>query len=152
MRLPILLLPLALLTGTLSANAQDSAGVKTYTVVDGAIDEPLATPPGIAADGRTIMTGKALGNCLACHKITALNTEAFQGEMGPVLDGVATRWNEGQLRLIVSNAKMMFPDTIMPAFYRNEGLNRVRPELAGKPILTARQVEDVVAFLKTLTK
>ncbi len=93
---------------------------------------------------------RTLGNCLACHKVTSLRSEEFHGEFGPSLDGVAGRYTEAQLRLIVADPKRIFADTVMPAFYKNDGLNRVRPEFAGKPILTAAQVEDVVAFLKTL--
>ncbi len=38
----------------------------------------------------------------------------------------------------------------MPAFYRADGLQRVAPAFAGRPVLTAQQVEDVVAYLLTL--
>ena len=123
------------------------AAADLFAVVDGAIPAPLTQTPGSAAEGRKVMVGKALGNCIACHQLSAFKTEQFQGEMGPPLDGVAERWSEAQLRLIVANAKLVFPDTIMPAFYRSEGLNRVRPEYLGKTILSAQQVEDVVAFL-----
>ncbi|MDU6240214.1 MAG: sulfur oxidation c-type cytochrome SoxX, partial [Bradyrhizobium sp.] len=90
------------------------------------------------------------GNCLACHQVSALKSEEFHGEFGPSLDGVATRYNTAQLRLIVADPKRIFTDTVMPAFYKNDGLNRVRPEFVGKSVLTAAQVEDVVAFLETL--
>nr|WP_273289719.1 c-type cytochrome [Methylorubrum populi] len=70
---------------------------------------------------------------------------------GPSLDGVAERWDAAHLRMIVVNPKHVFTEaTVMPAFYRIEGLHRVRPEFQGKPILTAQQVEDVVAYLTTL--
>jgi sulfur-oxidizing protein SoxX len=121
-----------------------AAGVAT-------IPSPLTTRPGDASEGAKVVTGRRLGNCLSCHEISALRDEEFHGDVGPSLDGVAGRWDAAALRMIVVNAKMVFgPDTVMPAFYRVDGLNRVRPEFAGRPILTAQQVEDVVAFLATL--
>lgn len=119
-------------------------------VVDGAIPKPLTDKPGDPAAGRKAVIGRALGNCLACHQMSALKDEDFHGEFGPPLDGVAQRYNEGQLRLLIANPKLMFPETTMPAFYRNDGFTRVRGPFIGKPILTAQQVEDVVAYLKTL--
>jgi sulfur-oxidizing protein SoxX len=115
------------------------------------IPAPLTGQPGNVTEGMKVVTGRRLGNCLSCHEIGALRGEEFHGDVGPSLDGVAGRWDAATLRMIVVNAKMVFgPETVMPAFYRVDGLNRVRPEFAGKPILTAQQVEDVVAFLATL--
>lgn len=82
--------------------------------------------------------------------MASLKSEEFHGEFGPSLDGVAGRYSAAQLRLIVANPKRLFADTVMPAFYKNDGFSRVRPEFVGKSILTAAQVEDVVAFLQTL--
>jgi L-cysteine S-thiosulfotransferase len=115
------------------------------------IPAPLTSTPGDAREGVKAVIGRRLGNCLSCHEISVLRSEEFHGDVGPSLDGVAERWTTAALRMIVVNAKMVFgEDTAMPAFYRVQGLNRVRPEFAGKPILTAQQVEDVVAFLTTL--
>jgi len=76
--------------------------------------------------------------------------ESFHGEVGPPMDGVADRWTEAELRGIVTNSKMMFEGTIMPAFYVDSGYTRPLDDFAGKSILTAQQVEDVVAYLMTL--
>ncbi len=112
---------------------------------------PLTSKPGDVKEGAKVVVGRRLGNCLSCHEIDVLRDEPFHGDVGPSLDGVAGRWDAAALRMIVVNAKMVFGDeTVMPAFYRVDGLNRVRPDFAGKPILTAQQVEDVVAFLATL--
>jgi L-cysteine S-thiosulfotransferase len=112
---------------------------------------PLTGRPGDARAGAQAVAGRRLGNCLSCHEISALRAEEFHGDIGPSLDGVAGRWDTAALRMIVVNPKMVFgAETVMPAFYRTDGLNRVRPEFAGKPILTAEQVEDVIAFLATL--
>ena len=116
-----------------------------------AIPASLTGKPGDPKEGREVVAERQLGNCLACHEIGALREEEFHGDVGPSLDGVAGRWDTGTLRMIVVNAKKVFgEDTAMPAFYWVDGLNRVRPEFVGKPILTAQQVEDVVAFLATL--
>jgi sulfur-oxidizing protein SoxX len=116
-----------------------------------AIPASLTGRPGDPKEGRKVVVERRLGNCLSCHEIDALREEPFHGDVGPSLDGVAGRWNVETLRMIVVNAKRVFgEETAMPAFYRVDGLNRVRPEFLGKPILTAQQVEDVVAFLATL--
>jgi sulfur-oxidizing protein SoxX len=116
-----------------------------------AIPMPLTGKRGDPKQGEDVVIERQLGNCLACHEVGALGREEFHGEIGPSLDGVAGRWDAATLRMIIVNAKRMFGDaTAMPAFYRVDGLNRVRPEFAGKPILTAQQVEDVVAYLGTL--
>src|SRR5690606_1513901 len=112
---------------------------------------------GDAAAGAKIMTTAALGNCVACHVISAMPEVEFPGNIGPPLDGAADRWSEAQLRGIVSNAKMTFEDSFMPAFYKSAGYIRPGDAYSGKagaeplpPILTAQQVEDVVAYLLTL--
>jgi L-cysteine S-thiosulfotransferase len=116
-----------------------------------AIPKPLTGKSGDPKEGEKVVVERRLGNCLSCHEIDALRREEFHGDVGPSLDGVAGRWDTGMLRMIVVNAKKVFgEETVMPAFYRVDGLNRVRPEFLGKPILTAQQVEDVVAFLATL--
>ena len=121
-----------------------TAGVAT-------IPAPLTSKPGDPKEGSKVVAERRLGNCLSCHEIEALRDQEFHGDVGPSLDGVGGRWDTGTLRMIVVNAKNMFgEETVMPAFYRVDGLNRVRPEFLGKPILTAQQVEDVVAFLATL--
>jgi L-cysteine S-thiosulfotransferase len=116
-----------------------------------AIPKPLTGKPGDPRRGERVATDRLLGNCLSCHEVSALREEPFHGEIGPSLDGVGGRWDAATLRMIVVNPKRVFgDDTVMPAFYRTEGLNRVRPEFAGKPILTAQQVEDVVAYLAAM--
>ncbi|WP_448030487.1 sulfur oxidation c-type cytochrome SoxX [Bradyrhizobium liaoningense] len=119
-------------------------------VVNDSLPKSLTGAPGDAAAGKKVFLTRTLGNCLACHQVTSLKSEEFHGEFGPSLDGVAGRYSEAQLRLIVVDPKRIFTDTVMPAFFRNDGLSRVRPQFVGKSILTAGQVEDVVAYLKTL--
>ena len=119
--------------------------------VDHAVSESLTGQAGDAEAGaKTFKDGK-LGNCLACHANKAMSKELFHGNVGPVLDGVASRYEPGQLRAIVVNAKAVFGEqTTMPGFYSLEVGKNVREEFVGKTVLTAQQVEDVLAYLATL--
>jgi len=124
---------------------------------EGAIEAPLSDAPGDATAGATVMTTAALGNCVACHQIGTMPDIQFQGNIAPPLDGAADRYTEAQLRGIVANAKMTFTDSFMPAFYKTSGFIRPGDAYTGKagveplaPILTAQQIEDVVAYLLTL--
>ncbi len=115
------------------------------------IDQPLTDTAGDAVSGKDVFSNRKLGNCLACHANSDMKDQLFHGEIGPGLDGVASRWNEGQLRTILVNAKAVFTeDTVMPGFYSLEVGEDVRENLIGKTILTAQQIEDLVAYLSTL--
>lgn len=125
----------------------------------GDVEMSLTGVAGDAAAGQVIMTTRGKGNCIACHQVTALEEFPFHGEVGPSLDGVAGRWNEAELRGMVANAKMTFPDTMMPSFYKTSGYLRPGNAFSGKageeplaPLLTAQEIEDVVAYLQTLTE
>jgi L-cysteine S-thiosulfotransferase len=122
---------------------------EVYAVVGDAIPAPLAGGRGDAARGRGIVVNRQVGLCLLCHS-GPFPEERFQGTIGPDLRGTATRLSEGQIRLRIVDASRVNPATIMPAYFRTEGLTRVAPALRGKPVLTAGEVEDVVAFLVTL--
>ncbi len=138
------------LAAVLFMGQQAGAEGVSYEVVDYSIPKPLTSEPGNVERGREAVIGRRLGNCLACHQISDIPEQQFHGEVGPPLDGVAERWEEGQLRLIVANSKAVFDGTIMPAFLKTEGFNRNQEKFEGKSILTAQQVEDVVAYLMTL--
>jgi len=99
--------------------------------------------------GRAIVANRQVGLCLLCHS-GPFPEERFQGELAPDLRGAGTRWTEGQLRLRIADSSQITPTSIMPAYHRTEGLTRVAPAFRGKPILTAEQIEDVVAYLLTL--
>lgn len=124
---------------------------------EGAVEQSLTGQAGDAASGAKVMTTAALGNCVACHVIGAMPEVEFPGNIAPPLDGAADRWSEAQLRGIVVNAKMTFDGSFMPAFYKSTGYIRPGNAYSGKaaaeplpPIMTAQQVEDVVAYLLTL--
>lgn len=131
------------------ANVAGGASLVSYKVEGDAIVQPLTDVPGDAARGRAIVANRQVGLCLLCHT-GPMPEERFQGNVAPDLAGSGTRWSEGQLRLRIVDASRIIPGSIMPAYYRIEGLTRVVPALRGKPIFEAQQVEDVVAYLRAL--
>ena len=114
-----------------------------------AIPQSLTGAKGDPARGRAIVANRQVGLCLLCHS-GPFPDERFQGELAPDLKGAGARWTEGQLRLRIVDSSRINPATIMPAYHRTDGLTRVAPAFRGKPILSAEQIEDVVAFLTTL--
>ena len=113
------------------------------------IAQSLTGVKGDPARGRAIVTNRQVGLCLLCHS-GPFPEERFQGNLATDLTGVGSRLSEAQLRLRVVDSSRLNPATIMPAYHRTEGLTRVAPAFRGKPILSAEQIEDVVAFLTTL--
>jgi sulfur-oxidizing protein SoxX len=114
-------------------------------------DEIPASLTGAKGDpqrGRAIVANRQVGLCLLCHS-GPFPEERFQGNLAPDLRS-AGRLTEGEIRLRLVDPARANPQTIMPAYYRTEGLTRVAPSLRGKPILSAEQIEDVVAYLRTL--
>jgi L-cysteine S-thiosulfotransferase len=130
-----------------SASAEE--GLRPFTVVGDTIPASLTGAPGDAERGLKIVTNRQVGLCLLCHA-GPYPQERFQGTMAPDLTGAGARWNEGQLRLRMVDAAKINPETIMPPYYRVDGLTRVAPGFRGKTILSAEQIEDVVAYLMTL--
>jgi sulfur-oxidizing protein SoxX len=116
---------------------------------DDAIPASLTGAKGDPARGRAVVTNRQVGLCLLCHS-GPFPEERFQGNLAPDLTGTGKRWSEGQLRLRIVDSSRINPATIMPAYHRTEGLVRVAPAWRGKPVLSAEQIEDVVAFLTTL--
>jgi sulfur-oxidizing protein SoxX len=130
-----------------SSPAQSS--LLPYAVVGDAIPQSLTGASGDAERGRAIVVNRQAGLCLLCHS-GPYPEQKFQGTLAPDLKGAGSRWTEGQLRLRIVDASRLNPDTIMPPYYRLEGLVRVAPAFQGKTVLTAEQIEDVVAHLATL--
>jgi sulfur-oxidizing protein SoxX len=130
-----------------AAGAED--GLRPYSVVGDAIPDSLTGAPGDPGRGKAIVTSRQTGLCLLCHS-APLPEEKFQGTIGPNLEGSGSRYSEGELRLRIVDSRRLNPDTIMPSYYRLDGLERVASAFRGKTVLSAEQIEDVVAFLKTL--
>lgn len=133
----------------LAAGSASAQTLVTYTPVGDAIPQSLTGQPGDALRGRAIVVNRQKGLCLLCHT-GPFAEERFQGDLAPSLAGAGSRWNEGQLRLRIVDSRRVSTETIMPSYYRLDGLNRVGTSWRGKPVLTAAEIEDVVAFLLTL--
>jgi len=126
------------------------SGIVAYKVVDGhSIPKSLTGQPGDPKRGRLTAVDRKKGNCLACHKMP-IPEQQFHGDVGPDLAGVGDRLSEGEIRLRIVNPKIVNAETIMPAFYRADGFHRVLKGFEGKTIISAQDVEDIVAYLKTL--
>ncbi|MVO17457.1 sulfur oxidation c-type cytochrome SoxX [Parasedimentitalea huanghaiensis] len=155
MKLTSLTLAAALIGG--AALAGEVAPKDVQYDESGAVAASLTGGAGDAINGAMLAGTKSKGNCVACHAITALADVPFHGEVGPSLDGAGERWSEAELRGLLTDAKMTFDGTVMPAFYKVDGFTRPGNAYTGKaaeealtPILSAQEIEDVIAFLATL--
>lgn len=134
----------------LSAWAQGEPDLRnTYTVVGDGIPKPLTDEKPNVENGRRIVTDRLQGLCVMCHS-GPFPEARFQGNLATNLAGAGSRWSEAQLRLRLVDASRLNPQTIMPSYYRTENLERVGWQWRGQPILSAQQIEDVVAFLRTM--
>ena len=128
-----------------------AAGAQTlrpYAVVGDAIPEPLTPARGDATRGRDLIVERS-STCILCHS-GPFPEQKFQGDLAPSLAGSGSRWSEGQLRLRLVDASRLNAATIMPSYYRIDDLQRVGTLWRGKPVLSAEQIEDIVAYLVTL--
>jgi len=128
-----------------SAEAQT---LTSYAVVGDGIPDSLTGTPGDAGRGRALVLDRA-NTCILCHSGPFPETR-FQGDLAPSLTGAGSRWTIAQLRLRLVDASRLNAATIMPSYYRVDGLDRVGRNWQGKPILSAEQIEDIVAYLATL--
>tara|TARA_R110000787_G_scaffold14670_15_gene45254 strand:- start:409 stop:882 length:474 start_codon:yes stop_codon:yes gene_type:complete len=148
----------AIAAGALASAAYaEEIAPTAVSFTDGAVEQSLTGVAGDVTNGRALVGDKGAGNCVACHMVSDLADVPFQGNIGPMLDGAGDRWSEAELRGLVVNAKVMFEGSMMPSFYRTEGYTRPGNAYTGKaaddtfaPLLSAQQVEDVVAYLATL--
>ena len=135
--------------GLLAAASVAAQPVHEFNVVGDAIPVPLTGVPGDVSRGRAIVADRQLGLCLLCHT-GPIPEERFQGTLAPNLAGAGRSWSTAQLRLRIADAQRLNPASLMPPYHRTEGLARVGAAWRGRPLLTAQQVEDVVAYLATL--
>ncbi|MCC8976320.1 sulfur oxidation c-type cytochrome SoxX [Bradyrhizobium brasilense] len=140
-----LTLAAGLFAACLPAGAEE---LRPYTVVGDAIPASLTGTRGDVARGRALIVERS-STCILCHS-GPFPEQAFQGDLAPNLAGSGSRWSEGQLRLRLVDASHLNAATIMPSYYRVEGLVRVGTSWRGRPILSAEQIEDLVAYLTTL--
>ncbi len=140
----------ALLLGTGPGLAADAEAYLPWEAVDFAIPKPLGGLSGDPERGRNLVVARDKGNCLACHQLP-IPEEADHGNLGPPLVGVGARLTPGQIRLRLVDETYLNPVTIMPGYYRDPALlHRVAPALAGRTVLSAQEIEDVLAYLVTL--
>jgi sulfur-oxidizing protein SoxX len=118
-----------------------------YKIVGDGIPESLTGSPGDVTYGRALVLDRST-TCILCH--SGPFETPFQGDLAPSLAGAGNRWSAGQLRLRMVDAAHFNADTIMPSYFRVDGLTRVGRNWTGKSILTANQIEDIVAYLATL--
>ena len=141
---------LTLATGASAAQAADGPrGVAAYRVVGDGIPEPLSPTPGNAQRGRSLIVARDAANCVLCHAVPEPSLR-FAGDVGPSLEGAGRRLSSAQLRLRVVDYRRVNPASAMPSYHRVEGLVNVASRYADAPILSAVEVEDVVAYLATL--
>ena len=137
----------------------DTAPADVVWVDDVMVPALVADAVGDPAGGVGVVSSRSQGNCVACHQVSALPDVAFQGNVGPSLDGAGSRWTEAELRGILVDAKQMFPETRMPSFYRDSGFIRPGDRYTGRAadaetfgtLLSAQQIEDTIAYLMTMT-
>ena len=135
--------------GVAQSGSNVRAGIAEFHVVGDGIPEAIAAKPGDASRGRALIIARDAANCVLCHAISDPGLR-FAGNLGPALDGVGRRLSVAQVRLRIVDSMRINPLTLMPSYYRVEGLDRVSGAYRGKPILDAGQVEDIVAYLATL--
>ncbi len=133
----------------LGAAAEERPLLPADRIVGDAIPEPLTDSPGDPVRGQRLVRDREVGNCLICHRVPEPQ-ERFQGDLGPDLAGVGAALTAGQLRLRVVDQSRLNPATLMPPYYRIGNLTRVAERYRNRPVLTAQEVEDVVAYLQTL--
>jgi sulfur-oxidizing protein SoxX len=129
--------------------AAETEALMPYRIDGDRIEASLTGRPGDPARGRQVVADRQVGLCLLCHA-APIPEERFQGNIGPDLRGVGARLSDGQIRLRLVDAARVAPETVMPPYYRVEGMNRVGRPWRGRPVLSAEQIEDLVAYLATL--
>lgn len=135
------------LIGAMAATAQ--AAEVTYKVYKDTIPVSLTGIGGNAAKGKKVAVNTRKGNCLACH-VMPVPEQPFHGAVGPDISDIGSRATPAELRMRIVDPKVLNPDTIMPAFYKSKGLHRVPKKFQGKTMLSAQEIEDIIAYLMTL--
>ena len=113
------------------------------------VDSSLTATAGDPVKGRSLVLSRQTGLCILCHN-GPFPEERFQGNLAPDLSMSVAHLSAGQLRARIMDASLFNPATIMPSYYRIDHLQRVSPQFQGKTLLSAQEIEDIVAFLLTL--
>lgn len=115
----------------------------------GDVTPALSTVKPDADKGRAVFVERDAGHCVLCHAVDGLDAP-FQGNVGPALSGIGSRLTADQIRYRIVDASRLNPATVMPPYYRTDNLNRVAPARAGQPVLTAAEIDHLVAYLVSL--
>lgn len=130
-----------------ACGAPDNALIGLSDITADAIPNPLTSQPGDPDRGKVIFTDRDAGHCVLCHAVSELDVE-FQGDIGPNLSSVGDRLSAGQLRLRIVDYQVVRPGTLMPSYYRIHDLHQVAEAYEGESILSAQDIEDIVAYLE----
>lgn len=141
------LLAVALLAGPALAQVSDDGRVRE---VVHSMARPLTGVPGDPARGRGIAMNRDLGNCTLCHTLPGMEASVVPGDVGPPLAGVGARLGAAELRLRLVDSTRINPESVMPAYHRTDHLAQVAAAYRSKPVLTAQELEDVIAYLQGL--
>jgi L-cysteine S-thiosulfotransferase len=148
---------LALVT-FLSASQNAASQTANYEVVRDGIPKPLTAAPASVERGKAIVSDRRVGMCMLCHTAPFANDpvkDQPQGNIATNLAGTGSRWSEAQLRLRIVDSRRLDERSLMPSYHvvADEAMQlqqRIGQAWRNKPIFDAQQVEDVVAFLRTL--
>ena len=121
-----------------------------FQVVGNGIPKPLTDQPGDPVRGKTVVTDATNATCLICHTMPDIPEQPDQGNLAPPMEHPGSKYTAAELRLRLVNPKFLNPDTIMPAYYRLDGLTRVQQQYVGKTVYKPQDIEDVIAYLLTL--
>lgn len=119
-------------------------------IIADTIPIPLTERPGDASIGVTIFAKREQGHCVLCHAIDTLDVP-FQGNVGPDLSDIGARLTPAQIRLRIVDASRVNPNTVMPPYYRTSQLNQVATAYTDAPMLSAQDIEHLVAYLTSQT-
>lgn len=98
--------------------------------------------------GRALVADRSQSLCLLCHGLTP-GGDPNQGNLAPPLQAAA-RLSREDLRDRIADMRRFNPATVMPPFRSTEGLRDVAPAWQGRAVLTEQQLDDIVAYLRTL--
>lgn len=125
------------------------ADCASFTIVDDRIPRPLAGHNGSAEAGRRVAADRQRGDCSICHRLP-LPHARFHGNVGPDLSAIGARLTSAQIRLRVAANRQLNPESVMPDYCTSGGRYRVAGPFVNQPILSAAEIEDVVAWLSSL--
>ena len=139
----------AVLCAALTGGCGEDRLIEPSQIVGDAIPASLTGVAGDPDQGRATFVEREGGHCVLCHVVVSLDAP-FQGDLGPALSDIGARLSPGQIRLRIVDASQLNAETVMSPYYRIHGINQVADGQAGRPVLSSKQIEDLVAYLALL--